>query len=35
MRTRKLPYVRLAKGIYAFRREDLDAFVRGSLVEAG
>ncbi len=27
MRTRRLAYVRLGKGIYGFRRADLDAFI--------
>ncbi len=35
MRTRKLAYVRLARGIYGFRRADLAAFIEGSRVEAG
>lgn len=32
MRTRKLGYVRLARGIYGFRREDLDALIQASRV---
>ena len=35
MRTRRLAYVRLAKGIFAFRQSDLDAFVAKSRVAAG
>ena len=35
MRTRKLAYVRLGRGIYGFRRADLDEFIRASRVEAG
>jgi hypothetical protein len=35
MRTRKLGYVRLARGIYGFRREDLAALVEAGRVEAG
>ena len=34
MRTRKLAYVNVAKGIYGFRRADLDAFIDGRRVEA-
>ena len=34
MRTRKLAYVRLARGIYGFRRADLDAFIDASRVGA-
>ncbi len=34
MRTRKLAYVKLARGIYGFRRGDLGAFVEASRVEA-
>jgi len=35
MRTRKVAYVKLAKGIYAFRQADLDAFVESCRVPAG
>ncbi|HUU10206.1 MAG TPA: hypothetical protein VM431_06655 [Phycisphaerae bacterium] len=35
MRTRKLAYVRLARGIYGFRREDLAAFIDAGWVQAG
>ena len=34
MRTRRLAYVRLARGIYGFRREDLAAFIDAGRVEA-
>jgi hypothetical protein len=34
MRTRKLAYVRLARGIYGFRRQDLAAFIEAGRVEA-
>lgn len=32
MRSRKLAYVRLAKGIYGFRRSDLDVFIESRRV---
>ena len=32
MRTGKLGYVRLARGIYGFRRSDLDALIQASRV---
>jgi len=35
MRSGRLAYVRLAKGIYGFRQADLDAFIESSRVEAG
>ncbi len=35
MRVRKLSYVRLAKGIYAFRLADLEAFIASNRVAAG
>ena len=35
MRTRRLPYVRLAKGIYGFRQGDLETFIEKSLVASG
>ena len=34
MRTRKLAYVKLARGIYGFRRADLEALVEGCRVAA-
>ncbi len=34
MRMRKLPYVRLGRGIYGFRRQDLEAFIRTAMVPA-
>ena len=34
MRSGRLAYVRLAKGIYAFRQADLDSFIEASRVEA-
>jgi hypothetical protein len=34
MRTGKLAYVRLARGIYGFRREDLAALIDAGRVEA-
>ena len=35
MRTGKLAYVRLARGIYGFRRSDLDALIQASRVSPG
>jgi len=35
MRTGKLAHVRLARGIYGFRREDLDALIEASRVPPG
>jgi hypothetical protein len=35
MRKRNLAYVRLAKGIYGFRQNDLDAFIQSKLVASG
>lgn len=34
MRVQRLAYVRLARGVYAFRREDLAAFIRASRIPA-
>jgi hypothetical protein len=35
MRKRALTYVRLAKGIYCFRRSDLDAYIQSKLMASG
>ena len=35
MRRRDLSYVRLAKGIYCFRRSDLDAYIQSKLIASG
>ena len=35
MRIKRLAYVRLAKGIYGFRRADLDEFIEANRVAAG
>ncbi|HUU92561.1 MAG TPA: hypothetical protein VM238_15285 [Phycisphaerae bacterium] len=32
MRTRKVAYVRLARGVHGFRRSDLDALIQASRV---
>jgi hypothetical protein len=34
MRTRRLAYLRLARGMYGFRRDDLAAFIQASRVPA-
>ena len=35
MRKRNLAYVRLAKGIYCFRRRDLDVYIQSKLIASG
>jgi hypothetical protein len=35
MRSGRLAYIRLAKGVYGFRQADLDTFVEASRVAAG
>ena len=35
MRARRLAFIRLGKGIYGFRRSDLDAFIAARRVPAG